>query len=210
MKKYDSYLFDADGTLFDTVELICSCFQYVAEKYGNRQLSREKIVDGIGLPLKDQIIHHLGASLDHNIILDDYRDYQMGILKENVRLFPGVRETLQALKDSGKQLAVVTSRKRPSLDLILEFTDTAKYFDALVTPEDTEKHKPHAEPVLKAMTILQADKTNTVFTGDARYDICSGKDAGIDTVFVNWSHFPVTSLPTQPTWTISSMQELTE
>ena len=210
MKIYDTYLFDADGTLFDTIDLICTCFQYVAGKYAGKVLVREKIIKGIGLPLHDQLAFHLGDSLDHSMILDDYRDFQMAILgTTTVTLFPHVIETLQALKTAGKKLAVVTSRKRPSLDLILEATDTAQYFDALVTPEDTGKHKPHAEPVLKAMAMLGAEKTQTVFAGDALYDICSGAHAGIDTIFVTWSHSPLTSLPTAPTWTIDSMRELT-
>ncbi|OGR16434.1 MAG: hypothetical protein A2X81_11780 [Desulfobacterales bacterium GWB2_56_26] len=209
MKTYDTYLFDADGTLFDTIDLICTCFQYVAEKYAGKTLAREKIIRGIGLPLADQIAHHLGESADHTVIVDDYRDFQMTILGTSVTVFPDVPETLQALKEAGKQLGIVTSRKRPSLEMMLEATETAQYFDVLITPEDTGRHKPHAEPVLKAMALLGAEKARTVFTGDALYDICSGAGAGIDTVFVTWSHSLVASLPTPPTWTIDSMRELT-
>lgn len=209
MKDYDTYLFDADGTLFDTVDLICTCFQYIAGKYAGKTLARQTIIEGIGLPLFDQIAHHLGDAGDHGVIADDYRDFQMSILDTSITLFPDVPETLQALKEAGKQLGIVTSRKRPSLETILEVTGTAGYFDILITPEDTSRHKPHAEPVLKAMALLGAEKDATVFTGDALYDICSGAGAGIDTVFVSWSHSPVASLPTPPTWTIDSMRELT-
>lgn len=208
MKIYDTYLFDADGTLFDTIDLICTCFQYVAGKYAGKTLAREKIIKGIGLPLADQIAHHLGESADHTMIVDDYRDFQMAILGTSITVFPDVPETLQALKEAGKQLGIVTSRKRPSLETMLEATGTAKYFDVLITPEDTGRHKPHAEPVLKAMTLLGAEKARTVFTGDARFDIESGAAAGIDTVFVTWSHSPLHSLPIPPTWSIDSLREL--
>ena len=59
------------------------------------------------------------------------------------------------------------------------------------------------------MNFLGADKTSTVFIGDALYDICSGASAGIDTVFVSWSHSELSSLPVSPTWVIDSLQELT-
>lgn len=209
MKPYDSYLFDADGTLFDTVDLICTCFQYVAEKYAGKTMERSTIIDGIGLPLKSQLITHLGAEQDHEQILDDYLQYQLSIMEKSINPFPHVIETLELLKSAGKQLAVVTSRRRFSLEQILESTDTLKYFDVLITPEDTTKHKPDAEPALKAMSLLDADKTSTVFIGDALYDICSGANAGIDTIFVNWSHAEVSSLPVPPTWSIDSLQELT-
>lgn len=209
MKQYDSYLFDADGTLFDTVDLICTCFQYVAKKYAGKEIARNTIIDGIGLPLKSQLITHLGSELDHEQILDDYLQYQLNIMEDSIATFPHVFETLKILKGAGKKLAIVTSRRRFSMEKILQATDTAKYFDVLITPEDTTRHKPEAEPALKAMLLLGADKTSTVFTGDALYDICSGASAGIDTIFVNWSHATLSSLPVPPTWTIDSLQELT-
>ena len=209
MKPYDSYLFDADGTLFDTVDLICTCFQFVAEKYAGMTMDRSTIINGIGLPLKTQLVAHLGAELDHDRILDDYLQYQLSIMEGSISTFPHVTETLEILKSAGKKLAVVTSRRRFSLEKILHTTDTARYFDVLVTPENTTRHKPDAEPALKAMSLLGADKTSTVFTGDALYDICSGTSAGIDTIFVNWSHAVLSSLTVPPTWTIDSLQELT-
>jgi pyrophosphatase PpaX len=209
MKNYDHYLFDADGTLFDTTDLICKCFRYIAEKHTGKSPDRTTIINGIGLPLRNQLITHLGPGLDYDHILDDYLEYQLSVMKDSIQPFPNVHETLATLKEAGKKLAVVTSRRRFSLEVILQATDTAKYFDVLVTPEDTTRHKPHAEPALMAISRLGADKAGTVFTGDALYDICSGASAGIDTVFVNWSHVDPSSLPVPPTWTIDSMQELT-
>ncbi len=209
MKSYDSYLFDADGTLFDTVDLICTCFQYVAEKYTGKTMDRSTIINSIGLPLKSQLITHLGPKLDHEQIMDDYLQYQLSKMEDCISPFPHVTETLEILKNAGKKLAVVTSRRRFSLEKILQSTDTARFFDVLVTPEDTTKHKPDAEPALKAMSLLGADKISTVFTGDAFYDICSGASAGIDTIFVNWSHAELSTLPVSPTWSIDSLQELT-
>ncbi len=208
MKLYDTYLFDADGTLFDTVDLICRCFDYILEKYSGQSLPRAQIMAGIGSPLVTQIVTHLGPDLDYDIILEDYLQYQMQEMKGNVRLFPGVDATLAALQKTGRKLAVVTSRKRFSLEVLLQATDTSKYFDVLVTPEDTERHKPDPEPALKAMALLGAARDKTVFVGDAHFDISSGASAGVDTVFVNWSHFDPSTLPIPPTWIIESMQDL--
>lgn len=208
MKNYDYYLFDADGTLFDTTELICECFQYVAEKYANKQVDRQLIIQGIGSPLRPQVIEHLGADLDVEAILDDYLQYQLKAMEHSLTLFPEVTQTLRTLKASGKKLAIVTSRKRYSLGVFLEATGIHDYFDVLVTPEDTELHKPHPEPALKAIELLQAAKPATVFIGDAKWDVCSGNSAGIDTVFVNWSHTRAEELPEPPTWTIDTMTQL--
>lgn len=209
MKVYDYYLFDADGTLFDTTELICECFQYVAGKYANKQVDRHLIIQGIGSPLRPQIIEQLGADLDVEGILDDYLQYQLKAMEHSLTLFPGVPETLKTLKTKGKKLAIVTSRKRYSLKVFLEATGIRDYFDVLVTPEDTELHKPNPEPALKAIELLGASKPATVFIGDAKWDVCSGNSAGVDTVFVNWSHTKAVDLPEPPTWTIDTMGQLT-
>lgn len=209
MKVYDYYLFDADGTLFNTTELICECFQYVAEKYTNKRVDRQLIVQGIGSPLRAQVIEHLGADLDVEAILDDYLQYQLKAMEHSLSLFPNVPEALNTLKENGKKLAIVTSRKRYSLGVFLEATGIRDYFDVLVTPEDTALHKPNPEPALKAIELLGAAKPATVFIGDAKWDVCSGNSAGIDTVFVNWSHTRVEDLPEAPTWTIDTMHQLT-
>ncbi len=209
MKKYDNYLFDADGTLFDTVELICKCFQYTAKKYTGKELRREEILAGYGLPLKGQLKKNLGEDIDLDLVLDDYMNFQLEILEQSIAPFPGVVNTLETLKKSGVKTAIVTSRRRYSMERILQATDTAQYFDVVITPEDTILHKPDAEPTLLAIKKLQAEKEKTVFTGDAQFDICSGSSAGIDTVFVTWSHAKLASLPIPPTWTIDSMEDLT-
>ncbi len=131
MKLYDTYLFDADGTLFDTVDLICRCFDYILEKYNGRSLPRDRIMVGIGSPLLTQIVNHLGPGYDYDTILDDYLQYQLEAMEGNVRLFPEVAETLAALHDNGRKLAVVTSRRLLSLRSCFRPPHT-KYFDVPV------------------------------------------------------------------------------
>jgi len=208
MKSYSAYLFDADGTLFDTADLVCDCFQYVAQKHTSISLTRESILSGYGLPLKGQLVKFLGEDLDIDLVVNDFIEYQLKILDDRIQVFPGVVSTLKSLRRNGKKLAIVTSRKRYSMKRILEMTETFQYFDTLVTPEDTQLHKPDAQPALLAMSRLGSDKANTVFVGDAQYDILSGRAAGIDTVFVNWSHMDPDALPVQPTWKIDRMEDL--
>ena len=208
MKDYKTYLFDADGTLVDTADLVCHCFQYVAQKHCSLSLSRKDILSGYGLPLKGQLITHLGDDLDIDTVLDDFIEYQLQILEENIQLFSGVKTSLETLHNQGKKLALVTSRKRYSTGRILEYTELAQYFDTIINPEDTTLHKPDAAPALLALSRLDADKSTAVFVGDSQYDILSGDAAGIDTVFVNWSHADPETLPVQPTWRIDSMLEL--
>ncbi len=208
MRDYNYYLFDGDGTLFDTVDLICQCYQHVAKTFLGRRLDVDSIIAGIGAPLVTMLSKQLGSSVNINEALIEYQRFQDMVLADNVTLFPGVKETLLILKENNRKLAIVTSRRRPSLEIILDATGVNNLFEAIVTPEDTTAHKPDAAPVLRALSLLHASKEESLFVGDAYYDINSGIAAGIDTAFVTWSHTPVTSLPQPPTWTIYKMHEL--
>ena len=210
MKTYENYLFDADGTLVDTIDLIVDCFSYITARYAGRTPPREVIVAGIGTPLVDQLTLHLGREFATQDVLDDYLAYQLRVMGDRVALFPGIAEGLRVLRQSGKKLAVVTARRRFSLEIILRQTGIAQFFDVVVTPEDTGRHKPDPQPALLAMARLGADPAATVMIGDAVHDISCGAAAGIDTVFVGWSHTDPSTLPLPSTWTIASMAELVD
>jgi len=211
MRDYLYYLFDADGTLIDTMQLICRCFENTALQTGHKYGGDSETLRYIGLPLKNQMEVYFGKLDDSTF--EKYRsihmDYQMSIYKKYLKLFPDVYDVLNRLKQQGKKLAIVTSRLRNSLDVYLGETGVLSLFDAIVSPELTKVHKPESEPALKAMELLGAvSPSDTLFVGDATYDIECGKNAGTDTAFVNWSINDVSTLRVNPTWVIKDMKEL--
>jgi HAD superfamily hydrolase (TIGR01549 family) len=212
MRDYKYYLFDADGTLIDTTELICKCFENTARMTGNSVIEKTDILRHIGLTLKDQMAIHFG-NLEPSVF-EEYRkihmQYQMTIYKEYLRLFNGVYETLATLKSRGKKCAIVTSRFKNSLEIYLRETGVVSFFDVIVTPESTEFHKPHPAPALKAMEQLNALPEESLYIGDATFDIECGSNAGVDTAFVLWSINEISSLRAKPTYCIKEMNELCE
>ncbi len=210
MKDYTYYLFDADGTLFDTGELIYQCFAYSCRKFGKKQITKEEVLSSMGLTLRSQFEKYLGPIRQEHYheIQSEYMNYQFSIYKQYLKVFPGVAESLEILKSREKKLSVVTSRKIKSLTTYLKHTRMYDYFDALITPENTIKHKPEPEPALEAMSLLGADKDKTLFIGDSVYDIECGSKAGIDTAFVNWSHNNGNMFKVKPTFCIDDMKDL--
>jgi pyrophosphatase PpaX len=213
--EYETYLFDADGTLIDTAALVVTCFEHTLEVYKERLVKKSEdpaaeIMSLMGLPLRYQMELYFGPLTDeaYNVIHRTYSGYQEDIFEEYLKLFPGVAEGLAGLKSAGKKLAIVTSRRMASLRCYTKAMGIDDYFDEFITPEATEKHKPEAEPVLEAMKRFGASRASTVFIGDALFDIQSGKSAGVATVFVGWSHNSVEKLEVRPDFTISSMDEL--
>ncbi len=211
MKDYSCYLFDADGTLIDTNELIYRCFVFTCKKYGDMDISRDLATRNIGLTLRRQMETYLGPLSDEEFtaIADDHMHYQLSIYRHYLRLFPSVQEGLRVLHAKGKQCGVVTSRRMVTLELYLRETGIFDLFQVFVTPENTAKHKPEPDPVLEALSLFKiTDKESVLMIGDSDFDIECGFRAGIDTAFVAWSHNDPLTLKTKPTHIIDDFMQL--
>jgi pyrophosphatase PpaX len=210
VKEYDYYLFDADGTLFDTTDMIIRCFENTAKVHGLPQPDRQAVISHVGMTLRKQMECYFGELPD--AIYDRYRDthmtYQLEIFRDYLRLCPGVAEALRCLHERGKRCAVVTSRMLETLALYLKETGIDGYFSVLVTPECTTRHKPDPQPALEALARLNGVAGRALLIGDSNYDIECGLQAGLATAFVTWSHNPVTTLRTAPTYFFSDMRDL--
>lgn len=211
MKEYDAYLFDADGTLMDTRELIFRSFLHMGEAMGADMPPHELIHGTVGLPLVKQMRIILGEGKDEEYYArarDEYNNFMMAHLDDYLRSFPGAVETIGALHGMGKKLAVVTSRRLHSAQLFLERLGLKRFFSVFVTPESTEKHKPEPEPALLAMAKLGAKPGETVFVGDAVFDIKCGNSAGTDTAFVVWGGMDPSEWEVRPDWIIERFEQL--
>lgn len=210
-KNWDYYLFDADGTLVDTRDLIFECFTYsLKDRDLLHPLTRENLDFMIGIPYRKQLEFYLGPLSEekYHEIRNEHIKHQEGIYLDYISLFPGVIETLEFLKSKNKKLAIVTSRSRATLFPFFKELGIYKYFDLYVTPQETEKHKPDPEPVLKTLELLAAEKKASVFIGDAVFDIESGARAGVETIFVNWSPVDLNLSKFSPDFRIDDMRDL--
>lgn len=210
IKQYSCYLFDADGTLINTLELIYQSYLHVISQFKGKSVSREEIYAGIGIPLDQQILALFGNRGDEERveIIETYKQYQFDIAEEYLQLFPGVQDVLRELKERGKICAVVTSRKLQSLLIYFKSLGIHGFFDHFITPELTEKHKPEPDPILKALDLCQTAPGEALMTGDSVYDIQSAALAGVHSCFVNWSCTPLDMTITVPTYRIDRMEEI--
>ncbi|MCC8180854.1 MAG: HAD hydrolase-like protein [Planctomycetes bacterium] len=211
MREFKAYLFDADGTLMDTKELIYQSFAYTADQMGEKLGDKEYVVGTIGLPFATQIRMLIGDGRDDEFYtraMSVYSEHMFSCYKDYITLFPGVREGLETLVEHGKLLALVTSRRREGLDRFMRFLDLDKFFAVVVTPEMTTAHKPSPEPAELALELLGAEAEESVFIGDADFDMVCGHDAGTATAFVSWGGNPLTSLSVKPDFIADKFADL--
>ena len=211
MREYDAYLFDADGTLIDSREIIQQSFEYTIERMGAIHPGRDFIDATIGLPMVPQMRMVMGEGREDSWYEEArrvYADFMTEHFQDCLGTFPGVKEGLEVLRARGKKLAVVTSRRRVSLEPFLDWLGLRSCFDLLVTPECTERHKPDSEPALFAARSLEVTPARCVFIGDAVFDIQCGRGAGMDTVLVGWGGLDPAGWPVQPDLIVDAFADL--
>ncbi|NSL51839.1 pyrophosphatase PpaX [Calidifontibacillus erzurumensis] len=183
--KVDTLLFDLDGTLIDTNELIITSFQHTLDHYFPGQFTREDILQFIGPPLIDSF-----SKLDRDKaeeMMQFYRNFNHAKHDELVKEFPGVYDAIKTLHEKNYKLAIVTTKKRVTTEMGLKLTKLEPFFDAVVTLDEITHAKPHPEPLLKALDLVGSKPEQAIMVGDNRHDIEGGKNAGTLTAGVAWA-----------------------
>lgn len=180
----EAILFDFDGTLINTNDLIFTSYRYAFKTVQNREISMEEMIGMYGRPLA-QTLEAYGDDKDE--LTRVYREFNSKMHDELIKKFDGAAEGVKKLKELGMKMAIVTSKRIDMLKKGIEFLGLSDCFDALITPDDTTKHKPEPEPVLKACEKLEVDPKNAIMVGDSVFDIKSGIAAGCRTCAVTYT-----------------------
>ncbi|WP_407408629.1 pyrophosphatase PpaX, partial [Peribacillus sp.] len=152
--KITTLLFDLDGTLINTNELIIASFTETLNHYYPGQFKREDIIPFIGPTLVDTFTSIDPERADEMIAR--YREHNWKNHDMLVTQFDGVFETVQTLKQSGYKLAVVTTKKRDIVERGLRLSKLDQFFDVVVTLDEVKHAKPDPEPLLKALKQLDS------------------------------------------------------
>ncbi|WP_166240811.1 pyrophosphatase PpaX [Paenibacillus turpanensis] len=204
----DTVLFDLDGTILDTNELILRSFLQALHHFGHTDITREHIIPHMGKPLDEQL-RDLSGRDDVEALRAKYRESNWAMHDQLVSAFPYVKEVVEELHQAGITLGVVTTKIRKTTDMGLKLTGLYDYMKALITLDDVQNPKPHPEPVLKALEALGARAENTIMVGDSGADIDSANAAGVTSVAVTWTLKGIDALlPHKPKHVISDMREL--
>lgn len=200
-------LFDWDGTLLDSNQLINESNLYALNKHGDRLFTEEDVKPFNGPPLK-KVYQELYPD-KAEVILNAYREFNDTQHDEMVQLFKGVEKVLRLLKEKGIKLGVVSMKRRHMVERGIRLFGLDDVFEVVIGGNDCVKHKPDKEPIERAMNKLEATKETTLMVGDNWQDIESANNAGIQSVFVKWSQKPYEIVaPYQPTFCIDSMDEI--
>ncbi len=185
---YKYILFDLDGTLTDPKEGITKCVQYALAACGIDEPNLDNLLSFIGPPLVDEFMRVYGFSLEKaQFALEKYRErFPVKGIYEN-KIYPGAAELLSALKQSGKKIALATSKPQPYAEKILENFEIKQYFDVIVGATFDSKRNDKADvvaEVLNQLGITEDKKEEVIMVGDRKHDVLGAAKNGINTVGV--------------------------
>ncbi|MFG1658527.1 HAD-IA family hydrolase [Micromonospora chersina] len=183
-------VFDLDGVVVDSSAVMREAFSIAyAEVVGagpapfdeyNKHMGRyfPDIMRLMGLPLE----------MEEPFVRESYR------LAHRVPLFPGVRDTLEALHERGVRMAIATGKSGPRARSLLDLLGVLSLFDHVIGSDEVPRPKPAPDIVLRALDLLGIPPQQAMMVGDAVTDLTSGRDAGVTTVATTWHGGDVAAL----------------
>lgn len=189
-KDYEYILFDLDGTLTDPKEGITKSVAYALESFGIHVEDLDSLCKFIGPPLKESfMVYYELDDAQGDQAVEKYRErFAVTGLFEN-KVYPGIREMLELLKEQGKTLLVATSKPSIYARQILEHFDLMKYFTFLSGSELDGTRVDKAEVITYALQENKIqDLSKVIMIGDREHDIIGANKNGIDSVGVLYGY----------------------
>ncbi len=189
-KEYQYILFDLDGTLTDPKEGITKSVAYALKYYGIQVDDLDELCKFIGPPLKDSFMVYYGFDDEKATeAVEKYREYfrPYGVYENKV--YPGVKNLLEHLKQCGKTVILATSKPTVFADVILEHFGLKRYFDVIVGSELDGSRVKKGDVIAYALEQAgMTDKSQAVMIGDREHDIIGAKENGLDSIGVLYGY----------------------
>jgi pyrophosphatase PpaX len=208
-RRLPTILFDLDGTLIDSIELILNSARYAFEKLERDCPPDEEWLSGVGIPLFTMFRRYARDEADCADLIAAYREYQLVHHDRLIKSYDRVTETVEILKNRGHDIGIVTSKSEALALRGLAHVGLARHMDTIVGCDSSTRHKPDPEPVRIALHRLDASPEDAIFVGDSVHDVLAGNAAGVHTAAALWGAFKRADLePGEPNAWLESVSDL--
>ena len=199
-------LFDFDGTLINTNDLIFKSYEVAFQEVFNRKIEMEEILTLYGRPLYPSLKQY---GEEGERLYKIYRQFNETHHDELVKNFPGVYEGIKKFNRGGYKLGIVTSKRLHLVKRGLDILGLSDVFEVIITPDNTKETKPHPEPILLGCEKLGVSPKNSIYVGDSVFDMQAGQAAGTELCAVKYSVTPKDDLlKFNPMFFVNTIDEL--
>lgn len=185
--RIEAVVFDLDGTLIDTIDLIRISMRYATRNVLGRVVPDEELMRNVGVPLSRQMREFDPKRADE--LLRVYRQYNSERHDELAAIYPGTLAALKWLQNRGMPLGVVTSKGTRMATRGLDLFQLRHYFSVVVSADDVEFHKPEPHPLIYAAEALTVDVERCAYVGDSPHDMNCAIAAGAVSIAALWGAF---------------------
>jgi len=200
-------IFDLDGTLVDSVELIVESFRYATRAVLGVELPYEEMIAHVGKPLREQMDIIDPARGEELVRV--YREFNHREHDRMLKLYAGVADLLAELQAKGVRVGLVTSKSRATTWMAFNTTGIEPMLDAIVCAEDTDRNKPFPDPILRVLQELGVRAESACYVGDSPFDLQAAHAANVRSVAVTWGVFEEARLAAErPDRLVRSVEEL--
>ena len=183
MKKYKSIIFDLDGTILDTEKMNFIPLQKLIKEELNKDIPYKDLLKYRANPGKITL-----KALGFKDIEKSYSKWVKYVYEyeEGAKLYDGFDEVIKALHSNSILCGIASSKMKDQYEIDFLKTGLHIYMKSVVLAEDTENHKPHPEPLLKALEGLNTEPHYSIYVGDTLSDYKAAKSAGMDFALASW------------------------
>ncbi len=182
--RFETILFDLDGTLIDSGAMILASFRHATRTVLGREIPDEELLAAVGgSHLREQM--RLIDEERADELVEVYREHNEP-LHEELQACDGVLGVLDRLQAERRPLGIVTAKRHATVALAFEVLPLEHYFDVVVGTDATARHKPHPDPLLVALDALGTAPDHAAYVGDSPFDVQAAKAAGCFAVAVTW------------------------
>jgi pyrophosphatase PpaX len=178
-------IFDFDGTLIDTNQIIKMGLNLFARAYSGKRLSVTELEMLTGKPLRDQMEAIQPLRADE--MTCRFRHWYKKRHDKLSQAFHGIDELFDHLSRSSFKLAIVTNNSREGVEMGLRHLGMHHVFPVVVTCDDVLEKKPSPEGLLAALDQLGSSPEEALFIGDSAGDLIASRKAGVANVLVGWT-----------------------
>lgn len=201
-------LFDLDGTLLKSTEIIMDTFVITFKKYfKDITLDERTLTSFLGHTLFETFGLYIKEDQSMDELVSFYRQTSEELMKD-VQAYPNAKALMEILKAKGIQIGVVTSKMNHVAREHLTLIGLNEYVTHLVGYEDVKNHKPDKEPIEKGLSLYGIKPDEAVYVGDHENDMVAAKAAGVMSCAVSYSHRLKEMLSVMPDYVVDDLLQI--
>lgn len=181
-------IFDMDGTLTQTNQLIFDSFNHIAERYQGKRFSDSEITAMFGPPEEGALLGIAGKSRIE-AALAEYLKYYRENHARLAKVYPGIRELLEFVRSRDRKIALFTGKGTSTTTITLQEFGLTGYFDCVVTGNDVVRHKPSGEGIMKILDRFGLQPREALMVGDSVADLRASREAQVPIAAVLWDSY---------------------